>query len=144
MVGFSWPFHNQEAVPAKGDDFFIYRSLGKRRIILVTLFGVERTQHENIIDTIGKKFKGFDKIVYVTDLPDFLHFREAGAAFEYLPSLDQQKMHNSELSWPEYLATRWELILSKWLPKYVLAYGMNIDRFIASAPPAAFGTDHDS
>jgi hypothetical protein len=120
------------APAAEQNDLYIYRSAGPKRIVVVTLFDVARDKHDEIIAKVGKTFAGYDKIVYVTDLPEFLHFRAAGAAFEYFPSLAEQKRHHDTLSWRAYLAARWEIILAKWQPEHVLAYGANIDRFLAA------------
>jgi hypothetical protein len=119
------------AMAAEQNDLYIYRSAGPKRIVVVTLFAVAREKHDEIIAKIGKTFAGYDKIVYVTDVPEFLHFRAAGAAFEYFPSLAEQKRHHDTLSWRAYLSARWEIVLAKWQPEHVLAYGTNIDRFLA-------------
>jgi hypothetical protein len=124
----------QHAAPAaEQNDLYIYRSAGPKRIVVVTLFDVARDKHDEIIAKVGKTFAGYDKIVYVTDVPEFLHFRAAGAAFEYFPSLTEQQQHADTLSWHAYLSARWEIILAKWQPGHVLAYGANIDRFLAAA-----------
>ncbi|AOF90700.1 hypothetical protein [Sinorhizobium sp. RAC02] len=120
------------AAAAEQNDLYIYRSAGPKRIVVVTLFEVARDKHDEIITKVGKTFAGYDKIVYVTDLPEFLHFRAAGAAFEYFPSLTEQTRHRDTLSWHAYLSARWEIILAKWQPEHVLAYGANIDRFLAA------------
>jgi hypothetical protein len=130
---------HQAPPAAEQSDLYIYRSAGPKRIVVVTLFEVSRDRHDEIIAKVGKTFAGYDKIVYVTDMPEFLHFRAAGAAFEYLPSLLQQEKHGEVLSWRDYLGARWEIILAKWQPEHVLAYGINIDRFLASAPAAVQG-----
>jgi hypothetical protein len=120
-------------------ELHIYRSRGNKRIAIVTLFDVPRSSHDEIIEKIGETFIAFDKIVYVTDIPEFLHFRAAGAAFEYFPSLQQQALHRGGLDWPRYGRVRWELLLAKWQPEHVLAYGLNIDRFLDAAPIFANG-----
>lgn len=112
----------------------IYRSQGQKRIVMVTLFDVAREGHDEIVAKVGATFARFDRIVYVTDIPEFLHFRAAGAAFEYFPCLEQQMAHGSALDWPGYLRIRWDLLLAKWQPEHVLAYGRNIDRLLAAAP----------
>lgn len=128
----------QPAAPAaEQNDLYIYRSAGPKRIVVVTLFDVSRDKHDEIIAKIGKTFARYDKIVYVTDLPEFLHFRAAGAAFEYFPSLAEQKRHQDTLSWHAYLTARWEIVLAKWQPEHVLAYGANIDHFLAATEEQA-------
>ena len=64
----------QPAAPAaEQNDLYIYRSAGPKRIVVVTLFDVARDKHDEIIAKVGKTFAGYDKIVYVTDVPEFLH-----------------------------------------------------------------------
>lgn len=120
--------------PGEENQLHIYRSQGRKRIVMVTLFDVAREGHDEIVAKVGAAFARFDRIVYVTDIPEFLHFRAAGAAFEYFPCLEQQMAHGSALDWPGYLRIRWDLLLAKWQPEHVLAYGRNIDRFLAAAP----------
>lgn len=120
--------------PDEENELHIYRSQGRKRIVMVTLFTVAREGHDEIVAKVGATFPRVDRIVYVTDIPQFLHFRAAGAAFEYFPSLQQQTVHVNALDWPSYLRIRWDLLLAKWQPEHVLAYGLNIDRFLAAAP----------
>ena len=120
--------------PDEDNELHIYRSQGRKRIVMVTLFTVPREGHDEIVAKVGATFARVDRIVYVTDIPEFLHFRAAGAAFEYFPSLERQAAHVNALDWPGYLRIRWDLLLAKWQPEHVLAYGLNMDRFLTAAP----------
>lgn len=104
-----------------------------RRVVLVTLIGIRPDQQPEIITVISRKFARFDKIVYITDHPDFSHFRRSAAIFEYLPSLAQQERHDAVMDWGGYLAARWDLAQTKWRPETILSYGMNMDSLIAAA-----------
>lgn len=115
---------------------YIYRSAPKR-VVVITLLEVRIVDHPEIIGKVSRFFRKYDRLVYVTDQPEFLHLRETGAAFEYLPSLLQQSLYADAMPWPSYLKSRWELILAKWRPECVLAYGMNIDRFLDAAAATA-------
>lgn len=105
----------------------------KRRVIFITLLDVGSEGIVEIIERTSQKFQNTYRIVYVTDSVDFLVFRERHATFEYIPSLSEQKAHAGTLDWPGYLKARWELLLTKWQPEQILAYGLNVDRFIANA-----------
>ena len=105
----------------------------KRRVIFITLLDVGSEGIVEIIERTSQKFQNTYRIVYVTDSVDFLVFRERHATFEYIPSLSEQKGHAGTLDWPGYLKARWELLLTKWQPEQILAYGLNVDRFIANA-----------
>lgn len=105
----------------------------KRRVIFITLLDVGSEGIVEIIERTSQKFQNAYRIVYVTDSVDFLVFRERHATFEYIPSLSEQKAHAGTLDWPGYLKARWELLLTKWQPEQILAYGLNVDRFIANA-----------
>ena len=63
-------------------------------------------------------------------------FRRHGVFFEYLPPLSEQRLHAADMPWQAYLRERWGLLLAKWRPRQVLAYGMNIESFLAAAPAA--------
>lgn len=112
----------------------IYASQPALTAIIVTLIGVDAAQVDEIIDVTNKRFGSRHKIVYLTDSLDFVHFRNRGAIFEYLPSALEQKLHAAEISWNAYLAKRWQLLVSKWQPVHVVSYGQNIDAFLAAAP----------
>ena len=112
----------------------IYASQPTLSAIIVTLIGVDAAQVDEIIDVTNQRFGSRHKIVYLTDSLDFMHFRNRGAIFEYLPSALEQKLHAAEISWNAYLAKRWQLLVSKWQPVHVVSYGQNIDAFLAAAP----------
>ena len=117
-----------------GPSLYLYtEETQKQRVVFVTLLDVGREGIVEIIERTSQKFQNAYRIVYVTDSVDFLVFRERQAVFEYIPSLSEQKAHADTLDWPSYLRARWELLLTKWRPEQILAYGLNVDRFIANA-----------
>ena len=59
-----------------------------------------------------------------------------------MPSLLQQRLHADVMDWPAYLTERWALLLAKWRPIHIVAYGRNMPAFLAEsatlgAPPAS-------
>ena len=97
--------------------------------------GVDPDFLEEIIVTTKRKLPGKrDRLVYLTDNSDFTVFRRHGVIFEYLPPLVDERLHATDMPWQGYLRERWGLLLAKWRPRRVLAYGTNIDSFLAAAP----------
>lgn len=116
-------------------NIFIYKSKEDISTIIVTTLGVNPDLVEEIIVTTKRKLPGkSDRLVYLTDNPDFTIFRRHGVIFEYLPPLGEQRLHAADMPWQAYLRERWGLLLAKWRPRRVLAYGTTIDSFLAAAP----------
>jgi hypothetical protein len=118
-------------------NIYIYKSKEQISTIIVTTLGVNPDLLEEIIVTTKRKLPGkSDRLIYLTDNSDFTIFRRHGVMFEYLPPLMEQRLHASDMPWQAYLRERWGLLLAKWRPRRVLAYGTNIDSFLAAAPGA--------
>lgn len=97
--------------------------------------GVNPDFLDEIVTTTKRRLSGRgDRLVYLTDSSDFTVFRRHGVIFEYLPPLLEQRVHAAAMPWQGYLRERWGLLLAKWRPRRVLAYGTNIDSFLAAAP----------
>jgi hypothetical protein len=115
-------------------DLYLYKEEEQKpRVILITMLNVGENGIVEIIEKTTAKFSPHARVVYLTDSLGFMVFRERNAIFEYMPSLAEQLVHADTLDWPAYLKARWELLLTKWQPEQILAYGLNIDRFIANA-----------
>ncbi|CDX28963.1 hypothetical protein MPLA_1360025 [Mesorhizobium sp. ORS 3359] len=122
----------------------VYKSKEDISTIIVTVLGVQPDLLEEIIVTTKRKLPGkSDRLIYLTDNSDFTIFRRHRVMFEYLPPLMEQRLHASDMPWQAYLRERWGLLLAKWRPRRVLAYGMNIDSFLAAAPGALVGKASD-
>ena len=119
-------------------DIYVYKSKEEISTIIVTTLGVDPNFLEEIVTTTKQKLPGKnDRLVYVTDNSDFTIFRRHGVIFEYLPPLMEQRLHAADMPWQAYLRERWGLLLAKWRPRRILAYGTNIDGFLAAAPVPA-------
>jgi hypothetical protein len=116
----------------------VYKSKAQISTIIVTVLGVDPGLVDEIVATTKQKLPGKDdRLVYVTDNSDFTVFRRHSVIFEYLPPLMEQRLHAADMPWQAYLSERWGLLLAKWRPRRVLAYGTNIDSFLAAAPAAS-------
>jgi hypothetical protein len=125
-------------------NIYIYKSKEETSTIIVTTLGVNPDFLEEIIVTTKRKLPGkSDRLIYLTDNSDFTIFRRHGVIFEYLPPLMEQRLHATDMPWQAYLRERWGLLLAKWRPRRVLAYGTNIDSFLAAAPGAPVGKEPD-
>lgn len=119
-------------------DIHIYRSKEKNSTIMITTLGVAHPLLDEIVVTTKRKLSGkADRLIYLTDNSDFTIFRRHGVSFEYLPPLAQQQLHATDMPWQVYLRERWGLLLAKWRPLHVLAYGTSIDNFLGAAPAAS-------
>lgn len=102
---------------------------------LVSLIGVEAALVEDILDDTRRAYGRRDRLVYLTDAASFVPFRRQGAIFEYMPPLAEQAAFGADMPWRSYLGERWQLLLAKWAPHRILAFGMTMEAFLAAAPP---------
>ena len=124
----------KSAVENSGN-IYVYKSKEDISTILVTTLGVNPDFLEEIIVTTKRKLPGkSDRLIYLTDNSDFTVFRRHGVIFEYVPPLMEQLLHAADMRWQAYLQERWGLLLAKWRPRLILAYGTNIDSFLVAAP----------
>ncbi len=113
----------------------IYKSKADTSTIIITTLDVNQDLLEEIVVTTKRKLSGKgDRLIYLTDNSDFTVFRRHDVIFEYLPPLMEQRLHVADLPWQAYLRERWGLLLAKWRPRRILAYGTSIDSFLAAAP----------
>ncbi len=113
----------------------IYKSKADTSTIIITTLDVNSDLLEEIVVTTKRKLSGKgDRLIYLTDNSDFTVFRRHDVIFEYLPPLMEQRLHVADLPWQAYLRERWGLLLAKWRPRRILAYGTSIDSFLAAAP----------
>ncbi|MCK7616049.1 hypothetical protein [Roseibium sediminicola] len=98
--------------------------------LLVTMLEVPERDHEEIIATISKRFSPGFKIVYLVSTNDFNALLAQNAAWEYFVPLEEQHQYRELMDWADYLAEKWNLLLIKWKPAKVIAYGTNVERFL--------------
>ncbi|MBA3448999.1 MAG: hypothetical protein H0T56_15600 [Pseudaminobacter sp.] len=118
----------------KDDNLYIYESKKHLSVILVTVLCVDPELLDEIVRTTKAKLPADnDRLVYLTDSPDFETFRRHGVFFEYMPSMAEQRLHPDAIPWQAHLRERWALLLAKWRPRQILSYGTGIDGFLAAA-----------
>ena len=106
-------------------------------VMFVTLFGIAPEKQAEILQIILAKFNARFRIVFCVTTDDFSAFLRHEMAFESFPSVDQQHAHSDLMDWPSYLAGKWALVVGKWKPAKILAYGMNFDRYLEASRVAA-------
>lgn len=116
------------------DELAIYPAGSAPPVVIVTVFAVKPELLAEIVTVMQRRFQPAHRLLFITDSLDFSVFRDNGVIFEYLPSTLEQRIHADAMDWPAYLTERWALLLAKWRPLHVIAYGQNSDAFIASAP----------
>ena len=133
------PFTKRRSVEQtlSDDALHIYRSVAARPVVMVTVLAVQPDLIEEIVQTTCRKFEPEHRMVFLTDSAEFGVFRRNDAIFEYFPPLLEQRIHGAVMPWPAYLTERWALLVAKWRPVHVIAYGQNIDGFLAASALAA-------
>jgi len=124
---------NKHEYPKNGS-IYIYASRPKFSVVMITILDVDPAHIDEIITVTKAKFLRGHRLVYVTDTLDFMRLRHHEVMFEYLPPLHEQRMHLESMNWQSYLKGRWDLLLTKWQPAHVLAYGQNVETYLASIP----------
>ncbi|WEZ85884.1 hypothetical protein P6U16_23115 (plasmid) [Rhizobium sp. 32-5/1] len=99
---------------------------------MITILGIDPSHIDEIISVAKRKFLPRHRLVFITNSLDFMQFRRQGVMFEYLPPLEQQRAHAETMPWESYLKGRWDLLLAKWKPLHLLAYGQNVEAYLAS------------
>ncbi|CTQ56322.1 hypothetical protein LP7551_04881 [Roseibium album] len=101
-----------------------------QKTLLVTMLEVPESEHEEIIETVSKRFSFGFRIIYLVSTDNFGPLLAQNAAWEYFPPLEEQRQYREVMDWADYLAEKWNLLLIKWKPAKTIAYGTNVDRFL--------------
>lgn len=108
-----------------------------RPVAMVTALGLPAEAMPEIIAVTGRRLGRRNRLVYVTSVPDFVPFLNAGAVFEYLPHPSGfEELMDAAL----YFADRRTLLLAKWAPRLILAYGTPLEAFVAEAEARPLGS----
>lgn len=122
----------EQTTEAEPGTIHIYASDTSISVVMITILGVQASHIDEIISVAKTKFSPRHRLVFITDSLDFMQFRRQGVMFEYLPPPEEQRAHADTMPWESYLKGRWDLLLAKWKPLHVLAYGQNIEGYLAS------------
>lgn len=110
-------------------------------VMFVTVFGIAPEKHTEILQVILTKFAARFRIVFCITTDDFSLFLRHEIAFETFPAVEEQRAHADLVDWPSYLNGKWALVIGKWKPAKILAYGMNFGRYIEASKIAAVRSD---
>lgn len=113
-----------------GDRLAIYGNEEAARTALVTMIGLDAADGIAALDAARKALGRSHRIVCVTDSHAIAGLYRAGTLVEHIPSRDEQLLRAPDLRWSEYLQDRHELLIAKWRPEVVLAYGQSFERMI--------------
>lgn len=97
-------------------------------IILVTLLSTDMNISSSALVRHANK-KGY-RVVFVVTNPDVHIFQVAGCTFEYLPSPEIIVNMADAGDWQSYLQERWNMINSKWSPRWTIEYGISIEAYL--------------
>lgn len=105
-------------------------------VMFVTVFGIAPEKHSEILQVILAKFAARFRIVFCITTDDFSLVLRHEIAFETFPSVEEQRAHADLVDWPSYLTGKWALVIGKWKPAKILAYGMNFNRYLEASKVA--------
>lgn len=105
---------------------------GSRPAVLVTMLDISPIHQATIVRRTRFWLGWRHEAVYVVDSPDFLALRRERVRFEYVPSLTERRRHRPEADWARFLEERYALLLTKWRPRQVIAYGTRFEDAIAA------------
>ncbi len=111
----------------------IYAPEAGVRVALVTLLGLDQSDRNAALAAATGTLGRTHRIVCVTDASLFDDLRRSGVLVEHVPARDEQLRHAPELQWSDHLRDRYDLLIAKWRPEVVLAYGDSFDRVISLA-----------
>jgi hypothetical protein len=95
-----------------------------KKIIAVTIFGLERDETKKVLKTVTRYCADRDAVpVIMTDSVRTEDLREAGFAFEYVPSAEIRERLAPDNDWPLYLQRRMRLLKRKWAPDGFISFG---------------------
>lgn len=121
------------AASGPDDALAIYGPGAGPPVALVTLLGLDAGEGMAALAAATATLGRSHRIVCVTDAGSFGALRRAGALVEQVPARDEQLRHAPELPWSDYLRDRYDLLIAKWRPAVVLAYGDSFERAIERA-----------
>lgn len=101
---------------------------------LVLLIGMDQTSVDALVADFGKLSRKFGKVIYVVTCSDFSAFRQRNLTVEHLPEPLAARL-GSARPWRQYLRRRWDIILAKWQPDWILSYGQAFDAYLAKFDP---------
>lgn len=101
---------------------------------LVLLIGMDQASVDALVADAGKLSRKFERIVYVVTCSEFQAFRQRNLVVEHLPEPQAARL-GSARPWRQYLRRRWDIMLAKWQPDWILSYGQTFDAYLDKFDP---------
>ncbi len=120
-------------LPSGSDSLAIYGREEAVRVAVVTVLGLDVSDGFSVLEVVRKALERTHRIVCVTDCDAFFALYRAGALIEHVPARSARLRCASDLRWSDYLRDRHDLLIAKWRPEVVLAYGDSFERIIELA-----------
>ncbi len=122
-------FNLKKKVKVNAQSIFLqYSSDDSRPTVLVTLISVDEKTVTRALLRHGNK--NSYRVVFIVTNPDVRLFQEAECIFEYLPAPTIVENMQDVGDWQSYLQERWNMINSKWSPRWTVEYGLNIKTYL--------------
>ncbi len=103
-----------------------------RSLALVALLDKDGAQIEVFLTRAAAQMARFDRVVYLVNTSDLRPFTRRGAIVEVLVDRQSLALTHESRSPATYLRFRYGFVLQKWRPDWVLSYGTDIDKYLAT------------
>ena len=112
-----------------------YPDRSPQRRALILLLGLEQRAVDQFVaeahQPLGRRF---ERMIFLVTASDFREFRARGLVVEHFPSRRPEDTRD----WGRYLRKRYQIVIAKWSPDWVLSYGEDfatyLTRFGANTP----------
>lgn len=98
--------------------------------VLITLLESDLGTSRKAITRYGRS--RFFQPIFVVTTEDTALFLESRIIFEYFPPARLVHEYAHVGSWREYLPEKWEIIRAKWRPRWVVEYGLSLERYLTA------------
>lgn len=103
-------------------------NLGDRPPVFITLFECDEETREKAIAKHSKVT--FYRPIFVTTSPDVGTFLASAQVFEHFQSAEQLAKHEAAGGWSDYLEARWQGVLGKWRPRWIINKGLTFNEYL--------------
>lgn len=103
-----------------------------KSLALVLLLDKDAAGIETFLATSQRQLARFERVVYLVSTTDLRPFTRRGALVEVFPDRAALALSTPAQSTRTYLRSRYEFLLQKWRPDWVLSYGTDIDNYLST------------
>lgn len=102
-----------------------------QRTALVLLLEVDQAGVNRFVEEVKARLgRKFDRFIVVLTASDFSACRRQGLVVEHFPAARSARALLPHHDWRRYLAQRYEIVIAKWSPDWILSYGEELSTYL--------------